>query len=160
MGRGSTIERLERLLKIESQFEVKFKEITRLATLNILNVSSWVRNFPLKKAQRRWLNELLINLNDPSSLRVKGYKYELYVAIAAYAVFQSDSCERLRDEDLAEIKYGAAQKFPLKTSDLLKCFMPSKELGNELNRLKDVWFASNLHYDRDDLLKELENNIR
>ena len=79
--------------------------------------------------------------------------------MAALAVFKSDSAVRLRDEDLAEIKYGAEQRFPLEISDLLEFFQPSKELGNELRRLKNIWFDSELEYDREDLIKELQRNL-
>ncbi len=153
------IERLQRLLKMESQFEFEFKEINRLAALNVMKVSSWVKNFPLKKEQRRWLDKLLVNLKDSSSLRVKGYKYKMNLAIAALAVFKSDSVVRLRDEDLIDIKHGALQQFPLGASDLLEFLPPSKKLGDELRRLKDIWFGSELEYDRDDLLRDLEKNL-
>ena len=154
------IERLRALLKFENQIEVEFKEINRLVALNRSNVSSWAKNFPLKKEQRQWLNKLLLTLKDSSSLRVKGYKYEKNLAMAALAVFKSDSAVRLRDEDLAEIKYGAMQRFPLETSDLFEFFQPSKELGDELRRLKNIWFDSELEYDREDLIKDLEKNLR
>ena len=131
-----------------------------VVALNRSNVSSWAKNFPLKKEQRQWLNKLLLTLKDSSSLRVKGYKYEKNLVMAALAVFKSDSAVRLRDEDLAEIKYGAMQRFPLETSDLLEFFQPSKELGDELRRLKNIWFDSELEYDREDLIKDLEKNLK
>ena len=156
---SARIERLQSLLKFEIQIEVEFREINRLVALNRSNVSSWAKNFPLKKEQRQWLDKLLLILNDSSSLRVKGYKYKKNLVMAALAIFKSDSAVRLRDKDLAEIKYGSMQRFPLEISDLLEFFQPSKELGNELRRLKNIWFDSELEYDREDLIKELERNL-
>jgi hypothetical protein len=61
---------------------------------------------------------------------------------------------------LIEIKLGASKEFPLKTADFLKYFKPSKELGEEVKRLKDIWFKSNLGIKRKELLIELKTYNR
>ncbi len=154
----SKIDRLYRFLQIDSELKLEFREINRLAVLNISYVQHWAKNFPLKREQRRWLNELLVNLEDSSSLKVKGYKYKLNLATAGLAVYSSDTTTKLDKNDLAKIEDGALKQFPIKPSDLLKHFPPSKELGEEFKRLKAIWFASDLEFDKRILLSNLKNS--
>ena len=155
---SAKIDCLQRFLQNEDELKLEFQEINRLAALNLSNFRSWTKNFPLTKDQNRWIDKLLVNLKDSSSLRVKGYKYGENLAIVALALLKSDSGATIIREDLAEIKYGSLKRFPIKSLDLLKFFIPSKELGDELKRLKDIWFASDLELSREDLLDELKNN--
>ena len=154
----ATTEGLQRYLKIERKFESEFKEINRLAMLNISFVKDWAKNFPLKKEQKRWLERLLNNLKDSSSLRVKGYKYKKELATVAFAILKSKSVTTLDKNDFAEIKLGSSRQFPVKSSDLIDCFCSSKELGDELKRLKEVWFASDLELSRNELIAESKKN--
>ena len=104
-----------------------------------------------------WLEKLVANLNDPSTYKVKGYKYETDLAIAALTVGKAVVGSKVEKNELEDIAYGAVQKFPIKISDLMHFFPPSKELGEEFKRLKNKWFISDLELDRDDLLSNLKN---
>ena len=146
------IDILKKFLTFEKRLQLNFRSINRLAALNIVNVSSWIKKFPVSKEQNSWLEQILINIQDPLSLRIKGYKYGVNLAITALAIFKSDSVSELSDHELAEINFGSSQQFPIKPKDLLKFFSPSKELGDELRRLKDIWFESNLELGRSDLM--------
>lgn len=150
------IKKLKRFLEIEEIFKVKCNVINRLVALNKYYVLIWIEKFPLKKNERRWLNELLTCLKDSSSLRVKGHKYGFNLATAALAISKSDLGMQSVEDDLSEIKYGSLKKFPIKIEDFLQLIPPSKELGDELRKLKDIWFASNLELDRPSLLAMLE----
>ncbi len=154
----ASIEDLHRLLRIEHEFKLEFKEINRLVVLNVICVKSWVKKFPLKKQQKRWLNKLLLICKDPSTLRVKGYKYKTNLVIAAVAVLKANSGAKLHKNEVAEIKDGSTRKFPVGMSDFVGLFLPSRELGDELKRLKDVWFASNLELSRNELIADLRKN--
>ena len=88
------LENLHRFLILEKKFKIKFKEINRLAVLNPSQVRFWAKRFPFKREQRRWLDTLLVNLNDSSSLRVRSYKYGADLTISAYAIFKSHLSKR------------------------------------------------------------------
>jgi len=150
------LENLHRFLILEKKFKIKFKEINRLAVLNPSQVRFWAKRFPFKREQRRWLDTLLVNLNDSSSLRVRSYKYGADLTISAYAIFKSHLSKTLDSKDLAEINAGSSQSFPINNSDLLEYYSQSKALGDEFKRLKDLWFSSNLELDRHNLLTELK----
>ena len=155
---SANIENLKQFLKIEEKLKLKLNVVNRLVALSIHHALIWARALPLRKSERYWLSQLLINFQDSSPLRVKGYKYEINVVIAALAIEKSNMGGRLIKRELEEIKFGSSKCFPVNISDLLKFFSPSKELGMELERLKDIWFVSNLEYDREYLLKELQKH--
>jgi hypothetical protein len=78
--------------------------------------------------------------------------------IAAVAVLKANSGAKLHKNEVAEIKDGSIRKFPVRMSDFVGLFLPSRELGDELKRLKDVWFASNLELSRNELIADLRKN--
>ncbi len=153
------VEGLQRFLKVEDQLTIKFKEINRLAVLNVSRVKSWIEVFPLKKEQKKWLDELLVSLGDNSSLRVKGYKYQTNIVKTSFIISQLEKVVTISNNDLAEIEFGSLQEFPIQISDLLNFFSPSKDLGDEFKRLQNMWFSSNLELTRAELLAELKTNF-
>ena len=146
---------LERFLVFENKISSGFKEIDRLAALNISHVNSWVKKLSLTKEQKRWVRQILVIAKDVSSLRVKGYKYKENLALSALGIIMADSTSSLSQNDIAEIKFGASQKFPLDTSDFMKFFSPSKELGDQVKRVTKIWFDSELTMSREELLAQL-----
>ena len=146
---------LERFLTIEHQLSSGFMVIDRLAALNILCVDSCVKKLSLTKEYKTWVNKILVITKDMSSLRVKGYKYKESPVLSALGVFLASSTGTLKQNDMAEIKFGSFQRFPLETSDFMKFFLPSKELGDEIKRVKKIWFNSELKMNREELLAEL-----
>ena len=156
----SKTETLERFLTIENQISSSFKEIDRLAALNISYVNSWIKKLSLTKEQKRWVNGILIITKDVSSLRVKGYKYKKIPTLSALGVYMAGSTSFIEQNAIAEITFGSLQRFPLETSDFLKFFLPSKELGDEIQRVKKIWFDSELEMSREDLLAELNKRSR
>ena len=151
---------LERFLVIENKISSGFKEIDRLAALNISHVDSWVKKLSLTKEQKRWVKQILVITKDVSSLRVKGYKYKENLVLSALGIFMADSKSSLAQNDIAEIKFGASQKFPLDTSDFMKFFPPSKELGDQVKRVTKIWFDSDLAMSREELLAQLDKYPR
>ena len=147
---------LARFLRIEHNVKLESNEITRLLALNINCERSWIEKFPVKKEQLKWLNKLLVSLKDHSSLKVKGYKYGMHVTLAGLALTKAKSFETFDQNDLDDIKQGAVRKFPVSASDLLDFFPPSKDLGDELKRLRHLWFSSDLELDRNALLSHLK----
>jgi hypothetical protein len=154
----SKIETLESFLPFENQILSGFKEVDRLIALNILYVGSWVKKLSLTKEQKRYVNKILVITKDKSSLRVKGYKYKENPVLSALSVFIPGSTSFLEQNDIAEIKFGSLQRFPLYTSDFMRFFLPSKELGDEIQRIKKIWFDSELEKSREDLLAELNSH--
>jgi poly(A) polymerase len=146
---------LERFLVFENKISSGFKEIDRLAALNISHVNSWVKKLSLTKEQKKWVRQILVIAKDVSSLRVKGYKYKENLALSALGIIMADSTSSLSQNDIAEIKFGASQKFPLDTSDFMKFFPPSKELGDQVKRVTKIWFDSELTMSREELLAQL-----
>ena len=118
-------------------------------------VGSWVKKLSLTKEQKGWVNKILVITKDMSSLRVKGYKYKESPALSALGIFVASSTSTLKQNDIAEIKFGSRQTFPLETSDFMKFFLPSKALGDEIKRVKKIWFNSELKMNREELLAEL-----
>jgi len=151
----SKTETLARFLTIENKISSGFKEIDRLVALNISHVNSWVKKLSLTKEQKRWVRQILVIAKDVSSLRVKGYKYKENLALSALGIIMADSTSSLSQNDIAEIKFGASQKFPLDTSDFMKFFSPSKELGDQVKRVTKIWFDSELTMSREELLAQL-----
>lgn len=156
----SKTETLARFLTIENQISSGFKEMNRLVALNILYVDSWVKKLSLTKEQKRWVKQILVITKDLSSLRVKGYKYKENLVLSAFGIFMADSTSSLAQNDIVEIKFGSCQKFPLETSDFMKFFPPSKELGDEVKRVTKIWFDSDLAMSREELLAKLDKYPR
>ena len=156
----SNIKKLENFLMFEIKFNLDCNEINRLIALSYFNNGNWTNDLPLSKKQRNWIILVLLISKDSYSSRVKGFKYGKFATLSALAIFGKNLSQRLEKDSLIEIKLGASKEFPLKTADFLKYFKPSKELGEEVKRLKDIWFKSNLGIKRKELLIELKTYNR
>ncbi len=157
---SANIECLANFLKIERKVKLEAIVMNRLLALNVNSVRFWVEKFPLTKEQCAWVSKVLISISDNSSPKVKGYKYGMNLALVSLALVNANSFEKFDQNDLADIKLGCSKKFPLSSSDLLEFFSPSKELGDELKRLKVLWFDSDLELDRNDLLANLQMHLK
>ncbi len=154
----TNVECLYRFLKIEKKLKLDVSEVSRLLALNVTCGRSWVEKFPLKKEQIAYIDKLIIMLKDHSSLKVKGFKYGVSLTVTGLALAKASASKKFDVNDLIDIKSGSFKTFPINTSDLLEFFLPSKELGDELKRLRSLWFASNLELDRNQLLADLKNH--
>ena len=152
----SDVQNLEKFLQFEKKFGFTINEIYRLLALNSKNLANWKNIIQLTKKDWKLVNVSLTAAEDTAGFRVKGYKYGYNSSAAALAIFDDNQLKNIKKKDLDEILYGSKKKFPLNSDDFLKIFEPSKSYGQELKKIKSIWFGSNLELERADLLALLK----
>ena len=82
-----------------------------------------------------------------------GYRYGAELGLDALIVGAVSMGQVLSQEAIAELRNGAASKFPVTAADLMSD-LQGKALGDALKRLEDRWVQSGFTLSRETLLSE------
>ena len=151
---NSQTNNLKKFLQYEREYLYEISPIERLIALNSRS-KYWINKFPFSRIERKRIETILAASRDRAGPRIKGFKYGYNASVTALAIFAKN--QLLSDRyNIEQMLYGSKQKFPLNSDDFLKFIKPSKEFGDEIKRIKKIWFESNLEIGRNELLLELK----
>ncbi len=139
---------LFRLLELEQRTETPPDPLRRLAALGPQGASERLR---LSKRNSRALQELTQALGAPHRMRALGARFGAQagwdIALLNAALLETV----LTASDRQHVETGSQIAFPIKPADLMPAFQ-GKALGDELERLRGLWLASDLKLKKNDLL--------
>ena len=122
--------------------------------LVVMGVTDEVIDWRLSKAEAKELARLRAALDADESVAASAYRHGVRAAENA-ALIRAASLGHAADNLADELSRGAAQSFPVRSSDILDRFGQGPRLGRALTAMKEDWIASDFSLSKQELIDRL-----